>query len=65
MAMLNCASDPSQEKITNYFDLVEKIDLLSKSNDDLMKAFNEANEDQREFLERMSVLILDHFKTRF
>ena len=37
MAMLKCASDPSQEKI-NYFNLVEKIDLLSKSNDDLMKA---------------------------
>ena len=50
MAMLKCASNPSQKKITNYFDLVDKIDLLSKSNDELMKAFNEANKDRKSVL---------------
>jgi len=35
MAMLKCASDPFQGRITNYFDLVDKIDLLRISNDEL------------------------------
>ena len=42
MAALKFASHSSQKRITDYFDLVEKIDLLSKSNNELMKALNEA-----------------------
>ena len=47
MAALKSASHLSQKRITDYFDLVEKIDLLSKSNNELMKALNEANEKQK------------------
>jgi len=50
MAMLKCASDPSQKRITNYFDLVDKIDVLRKCNDELMKAFNEADEERKSVL---------------
>jgi len=45
MATLKSASHPSQKRITDYYDLVEKIDLLCKSNNELMKALNEANEE--------------------
>jgi len=47
MAALKSASHLSQIRRTNYFDLVEKIDLLSKSNNELMKALNEANDERK------------------
>jgi len=36
--------------IINYFDLVDKIGLLRKSNDELMKAFNKADEEWKNVL---------------
>ena len=38
--------DPSQTRLTQYYDLINQIDLLTKSTPELMKAFNIANEEQ-------------------
>ena len=43
--------DPLQTKLTDYYELVNEVDLLSRSNPDLMKAFSNANEEQRKMLE--------------
>ena len=45
MAALKSASHPLQKRITDYHDLVEKIDLLNKTNNELMMALNKANEE--------------------
>lgn len=42
--------DPLQTKLTDYYELVNEIDLLSRSNPDVMKAFNNANEERRKML---------------
>ena len=42
--------DPLQTKLTDYYELVNEVDLLSTSNPDLMKAFSNANEERRKML---------------
>ena len=51
--MLSLKCDPSQTKLTDYYKLVTEIDLLSKSNPELIvrKAFDNANEEQKRMLE--------------
>ena len=39
--------DPLQTKLTDYYELVNEVDLLNKSNPDVMKAFSNANEERR------------------
>ena len=42
--------DPSQTRLTQYYDLINQIDLLTKSTPELMKAFNKANEERSKIL---------------
>ena len=60
--MLFIKYDPSQTKLTDYYELVNEIDLLSKSNPDLMKAFNNANEERKKIL---SISPLDEKSVEF
>ena len=48
--MLSLKCDPSQTKLTDYYNLVIEVDLLSRSNPELMKAFNNANEERKRIL---------------
>ena len=43
--MLSFKCDPSQTKLTQYYKLVTEVDLLSKSNPELMKGFDNANKE--------------------
>ena len=49
--MLSLKCDPSQTKLTDYYKLVTEVDLLSKSNPELMKAFDNANEERKRMLD--------------
>ena len=49
--MLSLKCDPSQTKLTDYYKLVTEVDLLSKSNPELMKAFDNANEERNRMLD--------------
>jgi len=48
MSILKC--DPLQIKLTDYYELVHEVDLLSRSNPDLIKAFNIVNEERKRIL---------------
>ena len=50
LSLLKSASDPSQQRLTNYYDLVDQVYVLSRTNPDLIKAFNEANDDRKTVL---------------
>ena len=42
--------DPLQTKLTDYYKLVDEVDMISRSNPDVMKAFDNANEERRKML---------------
>ena len=43
--MLLLKHNPSQTRLTEYYELINHIDLLSKSTPKLLEAFNQANEE--------------------
>ena len=51
--MLSFKCDPSQTKLTEYYKLVTEVDLLSKYNRELMKAFDNANKERKRMLDIM------------
>ena len=49
--MLSLKYDPSQTKLMDYYKVVTEVDLLSKSNPEVMKAFDNANEERKRMLD--------------